>query len=40
MSTPSTTLNQTESARVRELTLAQAIREALAEECAAMRLST
>jgi len=32
MSTPSTTLNQTESARVRELTLAQAIREALAEE--------
>jgi pyruvate dehydrogenase E1 component beta subunit len=32
MSTPSTTLNQTESTGVRELTLAQAIREALAEE--------
>ena len=32
MSTPSTTLNQTGSAAVRELTLAQAIREALAEE--------
>ena len=32
MSTPSTTLNQTESPAVRELTLAQAIREALAEE--------
>ncbi len=32
MSTPSTIINQTESAGVRELTLAQAIREALAEE--------
>lgn len=32
MSTPSTTLNQPESAAARELTLAQAIREALAEE--------
>ena len=32
MSTPSTIVNQTKSAGVRELTLAQAIREALAEE--------
>jgi pyruvate dehydrogenase E1 component beta subunit len=32
MSTPSTIINQTKSAGVRELTLAQAIREALAEE--------
>jgi len=32
MSTPSATLSQTEAAPVRELTLAQAIREALAEE--------